>query len=222
MAIGITPILLAGLLALFIYDMLPNVIGIMLIGFLLILSLYIGYSMFKKVQIIGLFEFMTAANAASDLDNLKLSSDSSTKERTPEEFAKLISEKSNLFKGGALRIFNDWFGQPYDNVLSIQNGLYDNETKVLTLEFEAGEKLEIFNPSHIRESPTFLKIISADRIKLTWFDYGKSKIVGKNYFVDYQKDNKKIKTQTNVDWYKPVFDVSVGSPALMIFGKIIK
>ncbi|WP_242204184.1 hypothetical protein [Aestuariivivens insulae] len=218
-AYGITPILGASLFGLFIYDVLPNSIGIGIIGFLGILSLYLGYSIFKKIQIIGPFEFMAAKHATPDLDNLKLSTDSSTKVRMPEEFVELISEKRNLFKGGALRLYNDWFGKPYDNVHLIEKGFYDSETKILTLELDQGERLEIYNPIHIRESSAFLKIKNADRIKLIWFYYGKPQTEENQYFIDYHKTNNKIETNTNVDWYKPVFDVSLGSPALMIYGK---
>jgi len=217
---GMGPILGAALFGLFIYDAQPNFIGKGIIVLVGILALYMGYSIFRKVQIIGPIEFMTVQNATPELDNLKLSPDSSTKERTPKEFVELISEKQNLCKGGAFRIYNDWFGKPYDNVHSLDKGFFDTETKVLTLEFAEGEKLEIYNPIHIQESSTFLKIIDADRIKLTWFSYGKSQNRDNQYFLDYRKENKKILTETNVDWYKPVFDVSLGSPALMIFGKI--
>lgn len=32
---------------------------------------------------------------------------------------------------------------------------------------------------------------------------------------DSKKENNRIVTDSNVDWYKPVFDVSLGSPALI-------
>lgn len=215
---GLAPILGAAFFGLFIYDAQPNFIGIGIMGLLGILSIYLGYSIFRKVQIIGPIEFMTAKNASPELDNLKLSPDSSTKERTPEELVKLISENQNLLKGGTFRIYNDWFGKPYDNVHTVKSGNFDNNSRILTLLFDEGEQLEIHNPLHIQESTTFLKVINADRIKLTWFYYGKPLEQENKYFLDYRKENKRIVTETNVDWYKPVFDVSLGSPALMIYG----
>ena len=56
---------------------------------------------------------MAAKNASPELDNLKLSPNSSTKERTPEELILLISENQNLLKGGTFRIYNDWLGIIY-------------------------------------------------------------------------------------------------------------
>jgi hypothetical protein len=161
---------------------------------------------------------MAAKNATPELDNLKLNPDSSTNEKTPEELVRLISENENLLKGGTFRIYNDWFGKPYDNVHSIKSGNYDINTKILTLQFVEGEQLEIHNPIHIQESSTFLKVINADRIRLTWFYYKKPQKQENKYFMDYRKENKKIVTETNVDWCEPVFDVSLGSPALMIYG----
>lgn len=87
---------------------------------------------------------MAAKNATPELDNLKLSPDSSTKERTPEELVRLISKNENLLKGGTFRIYNDWFGKPYDNVHSVKSGNYDFNTKILILQFDEGEQLEIW------------------------------------------------------------------------------
>lgn len=216
--LGLGPVLGAAFFGIFIYDAQPNFIGIGIIGLLCVLSIYLGYSIFRKVQIIGPVEFMAAKNASPELDNLKLSPNSSTKERTPEELILLISENQNLLKGGTFRIYNDWFGKPYDNFHSVKSGNFNSDTKVLTLNFDEGEQLEIHNPIHIQESSTFLKIINADRIKLAWCYYGKPQRQENNYFLDYRKDNKRIVTETNVDWYKPIFDVSLGSPALMIYG----
>ena len=88
----------------------------------------------------------------------------------------------------------------------------------MTLKFNQGEELQIHNPKHIQEATTFLKIMDADEIKLTWYYYGKSKAQENLYFLNYRKGNKRISTDTNVDWYKPVFDVALGSPALIIYG----
>lgn len=38
------------------------------------------------------------------------------------------------------------------------------------------------------------------------------------YFLDFKLENKRINTESNVDYYKPFFDVSLGGPALMIYG----
>lgn len=213
-----TPILGAAFFAIFIYNAQPNSVGIVIIGILGILSFYLGYCIFKKIQIIGPIEYMTAKNATPELDNLKLSPSSRTKSREPAQLVALISNNKSLIKGGTFRIYNDWFGKPHDNFHKLTKGHFNEEKKLLTLEFDEGEKLQVYNPRIIHEASTYLKIIDADRIKLTWYYFGKPKIQSNLYFLDYRKANKKISTETNVDWYKPVFDVSLGSPALLIYG----
>jgi hypothetical protein len=117
-----------------------------------------------------------------------------------------------------LRIYGDWFGKPYDNYHELKSAEFDSQLKRLTLVFNEGEKLEIYNPKHIFEASTFLKIVNSDRIKLTWFYYGKTQAKENQYYLDYELNDKKISTETNVDWYKPIFDVSLGEPSLMIYG----
>ncbi|TRZ42181.1 hypothetical protein [Robertkochia solimangrovi] len=215
---GLAPLAGATIIGIAIYASLPNTIGIIILGLLGVLSIWLGLKIFKRVQIVGPIEFMTAVHASPDLDNLEPTKDSETKRRFPEEFVRIVENNDNLFKGGTFRIFGDWFGKPYDNYHEIESAEYDEQLKRLTLNFNEGEKLEIYNPKHIFEASTFLKIINADRIQLTWFYYGKTQTKENQYFLDYNLKDKKVTTETNVDWYKPIFDVSLGEPALMIYG----
>ncbi|GAB3668456.1 hypothetical protein GCM10028791_43840 [Echinicola sediminis] len=182
------------------------------------LSIWLGLKIFKRVQIIGPIEFITAVHALPDLDNLEPTKDSATKRRSPEEIVQLLKNNDNLFHGGSFRIFGDWFGKPHDNYHQIISANFEERLNKLTLNFKEGEKLEIYNPRHIFEASTFLKIVQADRIKLTWFYYGNTMTTENRYFLDYKLIDKKIMTETNVDWYKPIFDVSLGAPVLMIYG----
>jgi len=215
---GIAPLLGVGFIGLLIYYYEPSPIGFTIIGVLGLLSVWIGIKIFKKVQIVGPLEFMTTVHASPELDNLKLDSNSDTKERQPEELVSLIENDENLFKGGTIRIFGDWFGKPYDNYHKIDNAEYDNDKKVLILNFGDKERLEIYNPCHIFEVSTFLKIVKADRVRLNWYYFGKEKKKENLYFIDYLIKNKKIETKTNVDWYEPNFDVSINDSALIIYG----
>jgi len=214
---GLAPLAGAAIVGITIYVPLPNVTGLIICGLLGVLSLWLGLKIFKKIQIVGPIEFMTAIHASPDLDNLKPTKDSETKRRSPEEYVELIANKDNLFKGGTFRIFGDWFGKPYDNYHEIESAEFDKQLKLLTLNFNEGEKLEIYNPRHILEASTFLKVIKADRIKLTWFYYGKPQTKENQYFLDYTLNDNTITTNTDVDWYKPIFDVSLGDPTLMVY-----
>jgi hypothetical protein len=215
---GLAPLAGTTIIGIAIYASFPNTTGIMVLGLLGVLSIFLGLKIFKRVQIVGPIEFITAVQASPDLDNLEPTKDSETKRRSPEEIVRLLKNNDNLFLGGSFRIFGDWFGKPHENNHQIVSAHFEEQLNKLTLNFREGEKLEIYNPKHIFEASTFLKIIQADRIKLTWFFYDKTKAIKNQYFLDYNLTNKKIKTATNVDWYKPIFDVSLGDPALMIYG----
>lgn len=140
-----------------IYVSLPNFTGILILVVIGILAIWLGLKIFKRVQIVGIIEFITAAHASSDLDNLELTSDSETKRRKPEELVELLAKEKKLFKGGSFRIYGDWFGKPYDNYHKIESGQFDIQSNLMTLTFNEGVKLEIYNPKHIFESTSFFK-----------------------------------------------------------------
>lgn len=213
---GLAPFGAAAIIGIAVYASFPNIIGILILVLLGVLSFWIGLKIFKRVSIIGPIEFMTAVHASPDLDNLEPTKDSRTKRRSPEEFVQILGNGENLFKGGCLSIYGDWFGKPYSNNHEIESAEFDNKVKLLTLNFKEGEKLEIYNPKHIFEASSFLKIAKAERIKFSWYN-NKSEIANQ-YYLNYALNGKKIVHETNVDWYKPIFDVSLGAPALMIYG----
>ena len=215
---GLAPLAVATIIGVFVYASFPNMIGIIIFGILGILSIWLGLNIFKKIQIIGPIEFMTAVHASPDLDNLEPTKDSETKKINPDEIVEQLKNQDNLFKGGTLRIYGDWFGKPHDNYHTLKSAEFNIQQNRLTLFFNEGEKLEVYNPRNILEASTFLKVIDADRIKLTWYYYGKAQDKENQYYLDYKVNNNKILTETDVDWYKPVFDVSLGKPALMIYG----
>lgn len=215
---GLAPLAVVVIFGVLIYNSNPNIIGIAIIGVLVILAIWLGTNIFKRVQAVGPIEFMSIIHASPDLDNLEPGPNSETKRRYPNEIVDLIDENANLFKGGSLRIYGDWFGKPYDNHHKISKAQFDKISKILTIEFNEKETLEIHNPRHIFEATTFLKVIGADRIKWSWYNYDKYKIKENLYYLDYKKSSKNIQTDTNVDWYKPAFNVSLGDPALMIYG----
>ncbi|MFN5784806.1 MAG: hypothetical protein ACK457_02495 [Flavobacteriia bacterium] len=82
---GLAPIAGATLIGIAIYASFPNTTGIIIIGILGILSIWLGLRIFRRVQIVGPIEFITAVHASPDLDNLEPIKDSETKRRSPEE-----------------------------------------------------------------------------------------------------------------------------------------
>lgn len=183
-----------------------------------ILAIWLGFKIFKQVRIRGPIEFLSAVQASPDLDNLDLAEDSRTKRRSPTELVEQLGNKDNLLKGGSIRIFGDWIGKPHDNYHELESAEFKAQQKRLILNFKEGERLEIHNPKHIFEASKFLKIVQADRIRWTWYYPAKAKIPENQYFIDYQWTDKKISAETNVDGHEPLLQVSLGEPALMIYG----
>lgn len=215
---GMAPIVVAALLGVGIYVALPNITGILIIVLIGILACWLGFSIFKEIQIIGPNEFMSLMESAPELDNLEPEPDSETKRRDAREFSELVACNEHLIKGGAIRMYGDWFGKRYANFHVLKSAKFNEHTKILTLEFDKGEVLEIYRPRNIFEAPTFLKIIDADRIKLTWHKSNPVNKAQNLYYFDYRFSNNKISVESNVDWYKPDYNVSLSAPALMIFG----
>lgn len=214
---GISPVFVATIISISVYQSLPNYKGV-LIGFVCVgLSVWLGIKIFSLIQKIGYVEFKSAVRATPDLDNLEPTPDSETKRKTPTELVEHINQKKLAFTQGSWRIFGDWYGGPYEDYRKMDRAFFNEQKNCLTISFADLTSLEIYNPKHILESSTFLKIIEADRIIFFWND--RKNEAGEQYFLDYIKEKKQIKTNTNVDWYYPDFHLSLGDPALMIYGE---
>ncbi|WMJ74231.1 hypothetical protein RCC89_13795 [Cytophagaceae bacterium ABcell3] len=159
---------------------------------------------------------MTALHATPDLDHLEPTSNSETKRRRPCELVELIEDSKNLCKGGSLRLYGSWFGKHYDNCHKIETAHYYKRLNIVTLNFKGGLNLKVYNPEHIFEASTFLKVVHADRVKLSWIN-DKKNINPRNYYIDYTRKNNKIRTETNLSCRKPTCDISLNAPALIIY-----
>lgn len=82
-------------------------------------------------------------------------------------------EMDILKKGGTLRFWGDWFGRPCDNfhrpVSAERNG------SVLTIRFDNGERLTVFEPSGIVNEQNDFHIESAEKIVWEWYYYGRER-----------------------------------------------
>ena len=127
---------------------------------------------------------------------------------------KYLKQNFIKFKGGSLCIFGDWFGRPYDNVHVPKTFSFDND--ILTITFDNDETLTIWNPSHVQIEERLLKVGEASKVRWDWFYYGRPKIEKNRFFLEYVKDQGRIHTDTNVDWYNHPFQTSLKEPAVVI------
>jgi len=125
-----------------------------------------------------------------------------------------LNEHLRAFKGGSICIFGDWFGRPMDNFHKIDCFSFVNG--VLTITFNEGETLTVWNPSGLNELPYKVEIIDADRVKWEWYPYGSQKIKENKCYREYVRTINGIKTASNRDSYSPSLSMSDSEPAVII------
>lgn len=214
--LGVLPLIGVAILGIFIYDYQPNFKGIAVITVMAASTTYIGVKIFQKIYAYGIIEYLTRIQATYSLDNLHPTSDSNIQVRNPADLAHLIATNEHLCKSGTLKIFGDWFGEPYEGKHRIVDAEFDGGSSVLTIFFEDGEILTIWNPEHIHEADSYLKIIAADKVKLEWWDNDSKS----PHFKTYEKAKRKINVSTNSPEPRWKTDVSPAQAALVILGKI--
>jgi len=82
----------------------------------------------------------------------------------------IMSLEENI-RSGSLCMFGCWFGRPMDNIHRSCSATLDSN--LLTITFDEGETLEVWNPSKLIVDCEVLKIAKASKVKWTWFYYGK-------------------------------------------------
>lgn len=216
--VALAPILIAGILGIFIYNELPNIVGILICIVLGVSAGWLGIIIFKKVQKMGIIDFVTVVNASPELDNLEPTEGSNTWKRTPKELAENFSKKIALFKGGTIKIFGDWHGEPYQNYREIKSIDFYEQQNRLVISFSESTRVIIDGPGHVLESPTVLKILSAKEVKLELINENKDSITTESIFKKYTVAKNKIHTETNIEQGIQKIDASHGQDALIVFG----
>jgi len=75
----------------------------------------------------------------------------------------------NVTKKGSLRFWGDWFGRPLDNTHKPFRCL--EEKDMLTVTFEDGEKLTIYNPQDVVSDDGEFSVGDAAKIVWEWYPY---------------------------------------------------
>jgi hypothetical protein len=129
-----------------------------------------------------------------------------------DRIAALIRGQLPNVKSGSLRIWGQWFGRPYDNLLSILDATARAES--LLLHFNCGELLQIDAPRNvIVESQRFV-VRDAERVRWEWNKYGNPP--GRRYYQEYVRRGDHISADTDVDWYHPILQPCATEAAVEI------
>lgn len=75
---------------------------------------------------------------------------------------KIMNLEQNI-RSGSLCMFGCWFGRPMDNIHRSCSANFEND--LLTINFDQGETLEIWNPSKLIIDGNVLKIAKASKVK---------------------------------------------------------
>jgi len=219
---GLAPVITASSFAFFLYISFPNFTSLIISALILIFSFWLGFQIFKKIQSIGLIEFLTATHASPDMDNLQPSKESGIKCLDAIDYSNSFTEGTNLCKGGTLRIYGAWYGKPYENNRTIIATKFNQKTNTLEFTFSNFEKMVITNPSKIMEGEYYLKVMEANKISIRVNkDENESDKIEPS-FLEYTQSNKEIIIQSNMKNIKNHRDISLGSPALMIYAPMNK
>jgi hypothetical protein len=136
---------------------------------------------------------------------------------TPKEFAEKYASQRGRVNGGALCFWGHWFGRPHDNFHQITSINFDSFTNTLTITFSEQEILTVFNPTEIAEYKGSIQIDMADKIHWQWYYYGRTHEPENLFYYDIKRIDNSIYGTTNVNWYKPDWNLlSISKPAVWL------
>lgn len=78
----------------------------------------------------------------------------------------------SVTKKGSFRFWGDWFGRPLDNLHKPLKTVVEKD--ILTVTFEDGEKLTVFNPKDVVSNDGEFTIRDAAKIVWEWYPYGET------------------------------------------------
>jgi len=115
----------------------------------------------------------------------------------PQEIATDIAAILPRVKCGTLRFWGEWFGRPFDNYHWLVGCHAIDEC--LSLQFNEGEVLALWNPSDVEITETTFRIGSATALRWTWYYYGRPKTPENLRYIDYAEQDGRIAFRTNRD-----------------------
>lgn len=101
----------------------------------------------------------------------------------------IMKNNINSLKTGTLRFWGEWFGRPMDNCHKISKVQFNPHDYILTITFNEGETLTIWNPEGIFSDSHEFYIRCAIKIRWEWFGYGQNKIYQNLYYKQYENQN---------------------------------
>ena len=199
------------------WDTSPDWRGALWGSLVALLSIYIAVRIFLHFQRVGFADFVAQKDATDEVYNLSPDEHAPTKVYSATEYLEAFTIGNVLAPGGCIQVFGDWFGEPYTNDHRISKVSYTPFKDYMLIEFEAGGRIEIWNPLHIVDSETFLKVVSASAVRLSWPSTSTKR--SQYYYNHYTRGGKKDQRKSNFTGKQRRFSSDLSKPALMIYVK---
>lgn len=162
----------------------------------------------------GVIEVLSGGSSSYELDDLTPQEGGGILPYTPIDLMNAFQKKKTLeLAKGTLAIWGDFEGWSLNKTHVIANILYNQETNVLTIEFDNQCLLKVKNPRMIYCTNSYLKIIKAKEI--LWQVTVPSEAI---YTYSYLNTGNDIKTQSNTKWVPHKYDIGIGQNAVYIQG----
>lgn len=98
-------------------------------------------------------------------------------------------------KEGMMRLYEEWFGRPYDNFHKINHATYDNDC--LSVYFESKEVLIIYHPIGIANQEHCFEVKQTAKVIWIYTPYGKDHAI--QYGYEYCENGTVLKTTLGIE-----------------------
>lgn len=126
--------------------------------------------------------------------------------------AKITAALPNI-KRGSLVVFGDIFGGRIDNIHSIV-GVQANPDESVTISFNEGEILTIWNPAGLTVNANEFRVAQATRVRWEWFYYGREKLPENRYYIEHESDGETVTVTTDQPFGSSYLSPSIDGPAV--------
>lgn len=118
--------------------------------------------------------------------------------------SKELEGRLGHLKVGALRVWGDWFGKPYDNQHALVGVQASGNELLLT--FGQGERLLVESPEDWTFDEDAFCIRRATSVVWRWYAYGRPQSPANLYTIEHRVTaGGQVSARSDEDWYQPKF-----------------
>lgn len=134
------------------------------------------------------------------------------------DLAAAIAASVPNIKRGSLVVFGDIFGGRIDNIHIVTAARSEGDPERLTIEFDGGETLEVWDPEGATIGPDEFSIQTASKVRWEWFYYGRPQTPENRFFIEHVRSDDAVAATTNATWGDRTFAARAERPAVELVG----